>query len=208
MKKETAQAVVRPATFGQLKEILSLLAQGVPNGLTFESATDVLSRKGEIISQIGNIFPRQSDLGDSVIKDWERFYQKVFGLTVDFSGVRIPAKRAGFDRLLLIPKGVSLNLVYDVVNQKHFPCWRYTNDLDLAISKNDRDPNKDGSYAIWIRGGEEADEELRNLSADDLASRQIKTVTLLEQRIFELKYFLETGRHLDQKTVTLCGGSR
>ena len=33
-------------------------------------------------------------------------------------------------------------------------------------------------------------------------------MTLLERLILEVKYFTETGKHLDVKGVTLCTGSR
>jgi len=137
---------------------------------------------------------------------WERFYRKSFDLRVDFSSVPIPPKPEGFDRLIVVARGLTLNQVYDVL-AKHFPCWRYAEDLDKAIPNNDRYPNT-GAYAIWVRDRVEADEENKNLSANDLASQNHKGITLLERMIYEFKCFDETGQHLDTQNWTLCSGSR
>jgi len=71
----------------------------------------------------------------------------------------------------------------------------------IAIQKN-------GTYAIWVRDRVEADEEHKNKSAKDLANGNISGETLLERLLHELKYFLETSKHLDLTNITLCSGSR
>jgi hypothetical protein len=202
---EITQAV-RMMEGGQLRDLCSTMALGVPLDLTFESADEVLAHKGELLAHVRNFYLFRSGSSDP-LKDWERFYQKAFGRTVDLSGVKIPIKKAGFNRLIVIVPGITLNQVYEV-SAKHYRCSRYTEDLDMAIPKHDRDPSKIGAYAIWIRGGDEPDADLMHLSADDLAKKGTQTTTMLEQKIFELKYFLETKKHLDQRNVTLCAGSR
>ena len=101
---------------------------------------------------------------------------------------------------------MTLNQVYDVC-AKHFPCWRYADDLDRAVPNNDRD-SANGTYVVWFRDRQEADEELKNLSADQLAEKKISGITLLERLLYELKYWDETGKHLDMSNWTLCTGSR
>lgn len=54
----------------------------------------------------------------------------------------------------------------------------------------------------------EADENLKNLSADDLKKKKIKGITLRERLLLELQYFKTTGEHLDIDNITLCSGSR
>ncbi len=143
----------------------------------------------------------------SVISDWQDFYKKFFGLNIDLSGVKIPEHALGFDRLIVVPQGITLNQVWKVC-ARQFNCWKYTDsDLDSAVPTNNRDP-KSGAYAIWVRDVVEADKEMKNLSADDLKERTIKGVTLLERLLLELKYFSETGKHLDISNWTLCSGSR
>ncbi len=137
---------------------------------------------------------------------WENFYKKYFNLRVDFSSVKIPPKPAGFDRLIVVAQGLTRNQTYDVL-AKHFPCWRYIEDLDATIPTNDRDP-KNGAYAIWVRDRVEADEENKNLSANRLKGQNHQCITLLERMLYELKYWDETGQHLDIQNWTLCTGSR
>lgn len=54
----------------------------------------------------------------------------------------------------------------------------------------------------------EADEDLKNKSANDLEKEGIPGITLRERLLYELAYFNKTGQHLDVKNVTLCAGSR
>ena len=77
---------------------------------------------------------------------------------------------------------------------------------DDEVKVNERDPKK-GSYAVSFKRAIEADEENRNLSADDLKNRGGKGITLLERLLLELGYFASTGQHLDVESVTLCAGS-
>ena len=139
------------------------------------------------------------------LEDWKKFYKNNFNLDADFSGMEIPGKKKGFDRLIVVAQGLTLNQVFDAC-RKHFPCYRYTDDLDTAVPTNDRTPTV--AYAIWVRERVEADKEHKNRSADDLKDAEVTGITLLERMLFELKYFLETGKHLDIENVTLCAGSR
>jgi hypothetical protein len=100
-----------------------------------------------------------------------------------------------------------MQMVYDKCKEL-FGAWKYTNNsLDQAVPTNDRD-TKNGHYAIWVRDRVEADEELKNKSANDLKEASTPGNTLLERLLLELKYFKETGKHLDIENWTLCSGSR
>ena len=138
---------------------------------------------------------------------WRKFYLENFNMKLNFLRLDIPPKPAKDNwRLLVIVKGLTNNLVYDVC-AKQFPCCKYADDLDKGVSTNERDP-KNGSYAIWVRDTVEADEVHRNKSADIVKEAGLKTETLLERMIHELAYFSGTGEHLDVKNWTLCSGSR
>jgi len=137
---------------------------------------------------------------------WQKFYEDL-KIPANFVNLRIPAKQKGLDRLLVNPQWLTIQGAYDKCAEL-FPCWKYVSgSLDKAIPTNDRD-TKNGAYAFWVRNRVEADKELKNLSANDLARKQIKGITVLERLIYELKYFKETGKHLDVENVTLCAGSR
>ena len=145
---------------------------------------------------------------------WTAFYQKYFGLTADFSGLKIPQKPTeGNWRLLVILQGLTNNQVYDAC-VKQFACWRYSDNLDKVVPTNERD-SKNGGYAVWVRDTVEADPVHKNKSANTIKEAGLKTETLLERMIHELVYFSETlqdggqaGKHLDVNNVTLCSGSR
>jgi len=208
MKTDITQAV-RAATIGQVKDIGATLLQAIPGEMSFETAADVLSRKTELIKLVRDFFPNPVNLSDPV-KQWESFYQKYLGSTRDFSKVKIPERTAKqaieFTRLIIVTGGLTRNQVYEACG-KQFPCYKYADDLDQAVPTNERDPKK-GSYAIWVRDTVEADEVHQNKSVDMVTKEKLATETLLERMLHELKYFAETGKHLDVSNVTLCSGSR
>ena len=145
------------------------------------------------------------DIGD-VLQDWKKFLTEIFGTGVNTSGITIPEHQPGFDRLVVVPQGMTLNEVLQACRDR-FPVWSYCDDdPDRDVTENDREPKE--TYAIWVRDRVEADEELRGFSVNDLQKRGIPGITLLERLLLELMFFEESGKHLDAETWTLCSGSR
>jgi len=137
--------------------------------------------------------------------EWEQFYLKHFD-TFDFAHLAVPPCPGDGWRLLIIAN-VPLEEIHAACKDM-FPCWLWTgNGVGETVGGNERDA-EGGPYAIWVRDGIEADEELKNFSASDIKEKDIATETLAERLIHELKFFAETGKHLDLKNVTLCAGSR
>lgn len=101
-----------------------------------------------------------------------------------------------------IPKGLTEEQAYKDC-EALFPCYTY---LDLTNITSDRTSKK--AYSIKVKANVEADEEFKNLSADDLKEKGIKGIALLERLVLEKDYFQKTGKHLDIDNVTLCSGSR
>jgi len=128
----------------------------------------------------------------------------------NFTGLVIPTKpkRTKYPvRLLIINQGLTAQLAYDKCAEL-FPCWKYTDkSLDKVITKNERDA-KDKAYAIWVYDLQEAEEDLKSLSANQVAAMNIPTMTAAERIFYELVYFKETGDHLDKTNITRCDGSR
>ena len=141
--------------------------------------------------------------------EWNIFYHDYFGLeTMDLSKIIIPKRREGLNRLLIIPENMDFEIAYDACQSK-FSCWinaRKSLSELIDWAKEERDPRK-GAYAIWVRDRREADKELKNLSVDNLKEKNIPGITLTERLVYELKYFAETGKHLDAEKTTLCSGS-
>ena len=172
---------------------------------TRRSVTDL--GKGLSLHQLQQVLEHQNPFTtpDTKAGEWQEFYQDVFGWDTDFSNLQIPPERDGFGWLIVVTKGLTINLVFDKLTERT-KTWRYTNDLDKAVTENDREPNTD--YCLWIRDRVEADEKNKNLSANQLKDRGHKGITLLERLLLELVYFLTTENHLDVKNWTLCSGSR
>jgi membrane-bound inhibitor of C-type lysozyme len=137
---------------------------------------------------------------------WEGFYRSEFGLNVDLSTVVVPDGSGDFSSVIVVAQGITIEKVIAAC-RKHFKVRLYRDDLGNEVRENERTPTN-GSYAIRVRERVEADEELKNLSANQIKERKLSTMTLLERLILELKYFKETGKHLDLENVTLCSGSR
>lgn len=137
---------------------------------------------------------------------WHGFYRRYFDLQIDISVIS-PEPQGMFDWPLFIAKGLTIKGTLQVI-EKNMKLWLYKDGLsDKDIVHNDRDPNN-GSYFVLFRNRVEADEETKNLSADDLKARNISGITLLERLIMELVYWDKTEKHLDLDSWTLCSGSR
>lgn len=230
MARKPIDAIVRMA--GSFQTATQLLAADVEaRGGNLAEALVLLARptyareRGQIADILATIReqpePREAEADAiaalakrrAMLEPWVAFYERHFpkelaaaGGAKAFDNAVIPLQCPGLDQLEVVLKGLTMNAVYAEIAKQGYPCRRYADDLDGNIPKNDRVPTE--SYAFWHRGRDEADEELKNLSANDLASRQIKTMGVLEYEVFKLKHFEETKRHLDVVNITLLAGSR
>ena len=140
------------------------------------------------------------------VAGWERFYEKHFGLTVDLSNLHVPPKPDYPCRAIVAVSQLTNNKVFDA-GTKAFEgkTWRYTNDLDTVYDVVQR---PSGPCVVWLRNVVEADEDMKNKSADDIETAGTNTLTLKERMLLELEYHDETGKHLDVQKIMLCAGSR
>ena len=144
---------------------------------------------------------------DPQLTDWLQFYREVFGLELDPASINLPAERDGFNWIVLVAKGLTRNAVFDRCRQRFGgKAWRYYNDLDKAVTRNDREPIE--TYVICVCDGIEADECHQNKSAKDATKAGIKGMTNLERMLLELWYHWKTSDHLDKENLTICSGSR
>ena len=197
------------ASSGQIKELISAVVESVPVNIGAERVQYLIGHKSELAKGIKSVLldGKESDnKHSSLLADWQNFYKEVFGVEADFSNLRVPEHQEGFDRLIVVAQGMTPQKLLDKCKEL-FPCWKYTDkNLDEIIT-SDRTA-KDGPYAVWFRDRIEADEKLKNLSANELKKRNILGITLEERLLYELKFFRETGKHLDINNWTLCTGSR
>jgi hypothetical protein len=137
------------------------------------------------------------------IKSWVGFYNKFFNTALDLSDVKVPEHLPEFGRHVVVLRALHQLKVFELMG-KYFPCR--TDDMDKVAIRSDRDPVS-GTYIICIRDKVEADQEMKNLSAKHLQKKAVNGITLLERMLYELKYWDETGKHLDEQGTTLCLGS-
>jgi len=137
---------------------------------------------------------------------WTKIYKNWFGKTVDFTELIIPAFYNETKHFaVIVAKGTTMNEVV-IAMKKKFNVYLYAEDLNLSVTTNDRIADKD--YVIIFNKNIEADENLKDLSANKLAKMNISGITLLERLLLEIYYFDQTKKHLDINNWTLCSGSR
>jgi len=195
-------------TAGQMKELSSAVLEAIPANLSANTAQYWIGNKKKLQKVLREALGVQPFF--DLIADWEAFYHDVFGWNFNLSEIVIPEKKSGFDRLVIVVPSITpqflLNKCFNKCSEL-FTTWKYTDaSLDEVIT-SDRSA-KNGAYAIWFRDRVEADEEMRNISANQIKSQNIVAITLEERLLMELKFYKETGKHLDVSNITLCAGSR
>src|SRR3989344_5392703 len=148
--------------------------------------------------------PTKPDHSLRLLRSWSKFYHRYFGIQPDFSGLMIPPRPEGFDFLIVVLKGITSNRIVAAMRQAGIQVSLCTEDLDSI--KSDRDSTQ--THAIWVRNRQEADEELKNLSANKIQEMGLKTETFLERLLHGFKFWDETHTHLDLQNWTLCASSR
>ena len=126
--------------------------------LTADEEQYWIRHKKEVAAILGAFRRSGGDLAE-----WEQFLDKYFGMKLGLSGLVVPEHIAGFDRIIVVPPGLTLNRAIQVCRSK-FPVYTYRDDLDKDVTGNDRAAT-DSPYAIRIRDRAEADGELKELSA-------------------------------------------
>lgn len=140
-----------------------------------------------------------------ILKDWESFY-KSLGVTADLGAVKIPDDPGGFGRVVVVAGGMTPQKVFDLCRGL-FPCGRWT-DKDLDSIVTSERSAAEGAYAVRARESGEPDGELRACCSQELRDRKVACISFEEHMLYAMKYFVETGRHLDVQGTTLCAGSR
>lgn len=192
-------------SWGQLGSLAGFIVEFLAGILNFSQVEYWLKHKTELKKKLCELFSIVDEFSE-IREDWQKFYKTHFKWDVDFSQVLIPIKPTdGKWRLIFIAKGMTLNFVFKIC-EKLFTSWKYYDDLDKKISKNIR--NTKSHYAVWVRDGVEPDAEFLGKSTREADPDMLIGITFLERIIFEIKYFTETGKHLDIKGLTFCSGSR
>lgn len=151
---------------------------------------------------------------EAQVSAWEKLYRE-FDIELDRSSIQFPmlpagrADRGGFNRLIIVHESLvgHSNRIVEILRTR-MKVWTYVDDLDKEVVQAGYIKRPKGTYAVWVRENQEADKDLKNKSAQDLEEQAVNCLTLEERLLYELVYFMETGKHLDIKNWTLCAGSR
>jgi hypothetical protein len=162
--------------------------------------------KAKINSSVNELNTKLSEGPRFALKQtWKNIYKNWFDKEINISDIKIPE---GYDPEehfgLIIPGNLTMNEIV-VAMRKEFNVVLYQEDLDMEVDKNDRPTNK--SYAVLFKNNIESDEDLKNISVNQLIGHGVKGITLKERLLMEIFYFEKTGEHLDIDNVTLCSGS-
>ncbi|EKE11448.1 MAG: hypothetical protein ACD_15C00077G0006 [uncultured bacterium] len=186
--------IVTDEQLGKLSRRMHDLFERVrTGGVNFDEAMSGLQQLADTTSQ-------------TEVGRWQKFYNKVFGESLDFSNIHIPEKPGDDWWLIILAKGMTPEKLLQKCREK-FGVWKWTNDSLDEIVISDR-AAKDVHYAIWVKSNVEADEEFKNISANQLKEQGHNGITLEERLVLELLYFWRTKKHLDIQNWTLCSGSR
>lgn len=200
--------IPKPITARQMKKLISLLTGAIPSDLPSELAKKLIDDRRNIEEIIRKILLNRCDNPEVADINWEIVYG-LLDMQPEYKSALSNFKITKSITMWTIPivKGLTCKKIIACLKKSGVNIKKYINNPDADINKNDRDPNRDDSYAIDLGRNVEADEENRNLSVDDLKERGVKGITLLERLFLELGYFTSTGKHLDVESVTLCAGS-
>lgn len=142
---------------------------------------------------------------------WREIYGVYFGLKDPYLlNPTIPKEAGGFNWIIIVRKGITINMVLGVLRKKMkiHNTMIIGDDFDNCQIHNDRRSGK-GNYIIQVRNGIKSDTELLKNSAEMLTLKCVPTMTFLERLLLELFYFHFTGgKHLDMNGHTICAGSR
>lgn len=192
------------------KRIFFLIEEFEKQGLDFELFLNLIKEDKELAQKLFEfVKPKlQPDSIDAIyLALWQKIYKEWFDMDINISGLKVPENYDPEKHfLVLVAKGTTMNAVVSAMRRKFKVCL-FKENLNANVAKNDCNP-QDGSYLVLFNRNIEADEEFKNISADDFARKGHKGVTLPERLLLEILYYRETKKHLDINNWTLCSGSR
>jgi len=131
--------------------------------------------------------------------NWKSFLKKFLGL--DFSTDVLPSSQAdpGW-RLLVIPTALTVGQAADAC-RRHFKCHFELSDLCETSLRSARDAA--ATHVVRLQDCREADDPVLRAYRPGGPG----FITLVERLVFELKFWSETGLHLDVARSTACYGT-
>lgn len=196
---------LKPATPEQYAmatgEIALAVAQAKPSFALMQRWAKNKKTKRRGISAVLKVLEMELMSDPRLVRE-QNFWAKL-GVAVEVDDLTVPVLPADFTEVAIIPTNLSAEQLFALC-QKHFPSWKYYEDLDEQMAKQIRPT---GTYVIGYRGGVEPDTLHRNKSYDSAMSEGLIFMNPKERMVAELRYAVPNGsylhRHLDVKGVTI-----
>lgn len=192
----------------KFSEVVASLQVLEKNGFTREMLDCLRGANGNVMAkEIVSLFLNRTndpDVYKKLIKEWEVFYEKYFHISFNLSTVKIPTPVRGFNRLIIIPQGITTQTAC-IKSKEHFSVLVHQN-IDGEIVSNERWA-LERPYAIWVKDVAEPERNYRDQSYRWIKETGVLSETLLERLIHGLKYWDENKKQLDVEAITLCAGT-
>lgn len=203
----------RSAVDGKVTKWLNVLGEA---GFTLEEMERLDVQQARRMRQVLHPEPAQATEGEeresvppmprgmsdgAQLARWQWIYRHKFGMELDTATIKLPERQKKMARYLV--NAAPLAKIVEVC-ESLFGMWFW--DKPKVLGATSVRICKDGPYAVLVRDVQEVDEQNRDRRTDSFDQKDC--ITLEERLLFEIVYFLETGRHLDEHSWTLCGGSR
>ncbi len=149
----------------------------------------------------------------SILIDWERYFQEIHSLKTDFSGIYIPEASDEFSWFICRPENFFAERAFNG-GKKLYGRMKLTDEsLDSVLDMSFGRDGKTESYVVRVRPNWGADwgaedEELINLSANQIVEKNINTLCLTERLLLGDFLYWKHKKHLDVYGWTLCPSSR
>ena len=181
------------------------ILHGMPN----EAAQDYIENADRFVEDVRRgIFLVSAIDFPLWLSKWEKFYKKIFGRKYDFSGISIPQADDIFAWPVCMAGDISAEDWLSAGNDP-LPFWKYTNKkLDDVLDFSFGRDGWDRQYIVRFKANEEADEDLKNISAIKIAELGINTGALKERLALGRFLYWDRKLILDKEVITFCAGSR
>lgn len=165
-----------------------------------------------VLGDPGNLGSPRITIPSELAQEQEAFWTAEYGVKANFSGLQIPTPPIGFKARFLVMHekfATSPEALFQSDESAYGgKVWKFTDsNLDEVVPTH----KHIGTFGFWVADVQEAlDGCVGGINLNTQAVEELGwvTQTLPMRQVHGRRHFRQHGRHLDQKVVTLCPGSR
>ena len=144
----------------------------------------------------------------SILADWERYFREIYNLKMDFSGIRIPESSDEFSWLICRPESFFAERAFRGGKRLYVKLKWTKKSFNAVLDMSFGREGKAEPYIVRVRPNWEADDDMNNLSTDQIAKKNINTICLTERLLLGDFLYWKYKKHCDAQSSTICSGSR